>query len=132
LFDDYFGKTIENIQKSMNIKYLYKNIAIMDSQRDYIEKRLVMVEKILEKINVVEVEIDLDKKNLIRIEVMVRTPKDLFRAEEISESLEGSIDMVVEELKTQINRKKDKIWTKILRGARSIKKKMSIDDDARF
>ena len=116
----------------MNIKYLYKNISIDDSQRDYVEKRLAVIEKIIENINTVEVEIDLDKKNLIRVEVMVRTPKDLFRAEEISESLEGSVDMVVEELKTQINRKKDKIWTKIMRGARSIKKKMSIDDDARF
>lgn len=116
----------------MNIKYLYKNISINDNQREYIEKRLATVGKILEKINTTEVEVDMDKKGLIRVEVMIHTPKDLFRAEEISESVEGSTDMVVEELKTQITRKKDKIWTKVMRGARSIKKKMSIDKDARF
>jgi ribosomal subunit interface protein len=120
------------IYKSMNIKYLYKNIVISDAQREYIEKRLSPIGKIVEKINVTEVEVDMDKKSLIRVEVMVRTPRDLFRAEEISESLEGSIDMVAEELKTQITRKKEKIWTKVMRGARSIKKKMSIDKDARF
>ncbi|MEF3692494.1 MAG: ribosome-associated translation inhibitor RaiA [Candidatus Moraniibacteriota bacterium] len=116
----------------MNIKYLYKNITVEDSHRDYIEKRLTVIEKLLEKINVVEVEVGMDKKGLIRVEVMIRTPRDLFRADEISESLEGSIDIVVEELKTQITRKKEKIWTKIMRGARSIRKKMSIDKDARF
>lgn len=116
----------------MNIKYLYKNITINDSQRDYIEKRLSAVEKLIEKIVNVEVEVDMDKKGLIRIEVMIHTPRDLFRAEETSESVGGSIDIVVEELKTQITRKKDKIWTKVMRGARSIKKKMSIDKDARF
>lgn len=116
----------------MNIKYLYKNISISDQQREYIEKRLGAVEKIIEKINTVEVEVDKDKKGLIRVEVMVHTPRDLFRADEISESVEGSIDIVVEELKIQITRKKERIWTKVMRGARSIKKKMSIDKDARF
>lgn len=116
----------------MNIKYLYKNINISDTQRDYIEKKLSAIEKIIEKINKIEVEVDMDKKGLFRVEVMIHTPRDLFRADEISESIEGSIDMVVEELRTQITRKKDKIWTKVMRGARSIKKKMSIDNDARF
>lgn len=116
----------------MNIKYLYKNITIDDTQRGYIEKRLATIEKILESITKVEVEVDMDKKGLRRVEVMIHTPRDLFRAEETTESVEGSIDLVVEELKTQITRKKDKIWTRIMRGARSVKKKMSIDKDARF
>lgn len=116
----------------MNIKYLYKNVTISDSQREYIEKRLGTIEKLIEKINKVEVEVDMDKKGLFRVEVMIYTPRDLFRADEVSESIEGSIDMVVEELRTQITRKKEKIWTKVMRGARSIKKRMSIDNDARF
>lgn len=116
----------------MNIKYLYKNITLDDNQRDYIEKRLVSVEKLIEKITKIEVEVDMDKKGLRRVEVMIYTPRDLFRAEETTESVEGSVDLVVEELKTQITRKKDKIWTRIMRGARSVKKKMSVDKDARF
>lgn len=116
----------------MNIKYLYKNITVDDSQREYIEKRLASVEKLIENITKVEVEVDMDKKGLRRVEVMIYTPRDLFRAEETTESIEGSVDLVVEELKTQVTRKKDKIWTRIMRGARSVKKRMSVDKDARF
>ena len=104
----------------------------MDKQRGYIEKRLLSIEKVLDNVTKTEVEVDMDKKGLFRVEVMVHTPRDMFRAEETTESVEGSIDLVVEELKTQITRKKDKIWTKIMRGARSVKKMISIDKDARF
>jgi len=116
----------------MDIKYLFKDVTIDDRTRDYIEKRLSGIEKINDQIIKTEVEIGRDKKGLFRVEVMLMTPKDLFRSEEISESIEGSIDIVVDELKTQIIKKKDKVWTKIMRGARSVKKKMSIDKDARF
>ncbi|EKE21256.1 MAG: hypothetical protein ACD_7C00302G0010 [uncultured bacterium] len=116
----------------MNIKYLYKNITIDDKQREYIEKRLVPLAKLTENILKTEIELDMDKKGLYRIEVMIHTPRDMFRAEETTASVEGSIDLVAEELRTQMTRKKEKIWTKIMRGARSVKKKMSIDKDARF
>ncbi|MDX9913109.1 MAG: ribosome-associated translation inhibitor RaiA [Candidatus Moranbacteria bacterium] len=116
----------------MNMKYLYKNIVINDKQREYIEKRLMPLGKLTEKILKTDVEIGMDKKGKIRVEVMISTPRDLFRAEETTESVEGSIDLVAEELKTQMTRKKEKIWTRIMRGARSVKKRMSIDKDARF
>lgn len=116
----------------MDIKYLFKDVTIDDRTREYIEKRLSGVEKVVDNIIKTEVEVDMDKKGLFRVEVMIMTPRDLFRAEETSESIEGSVDIVVDELKTQMVKKKDKLWTKIMRGARSIKKKMSIDDDARF
>ena len=116
----------------MDIKYLFKDVTIDDRTKAYIEKRLSSIEKINGEIIKKEVEIDMDKKGLFRVEVMLTTPRDMFRAENTTESIEGSIDMVVEELKIQIVKKKNKLWTKIMRGARSIKKKMSIDNDARF
>lgn len=116
----------------MNIKYLFKDVTIDDRTREYIEKRLSGIEKVIDNITKTEVEIDRDKKGLFRVEVMIMTPRDLFRAEETSESIEGSTDMVVEELKVQVVKKKNRLWTKIMRGARSIKKKMSIDEDARY
>lgn len=116
----------------MNIKYLYKNITIDDRTRDYIEKRLSQLIKLTDKILKTDVEVEMDKKGKFRVEVMISTPRDLFRADDTTESVEGSIDLVVEELRTQITRKKDKIWTRIMRGARSVKKRMSIDKDARF
>lgn len=116
----------------MGIKYLFKGVTIDDRTREYIEKRISGVGKINSEIIRTEIEVNRDKKGLFRVEVMLMTPKDLFRAEETTESIEGSVDMVVDELKGQVVKKKNKVWTKIMRGDRSIKKKMSIDEDARF
>lgn len=116
----------------MNIKYLYKNITISDKERDYIEKRLIPLTKLNGKILKTEVEIERDKKRKIRVEVMLTVPKGLFRADDVTDSVEESIDLVAEELRTQMTRQKEKIWTRIMRGARSVKKMMSIDRDARF
>lgn len=116
----------------MNIRYLFKCVTVDDRTRNYIEKRLKSLEKLLEKILCVEVEINLDKKGKFRVEIMISTPYKKYRAEEISESIEGSTDMCLEELKNQIFRDKDRRKTMILRGGRSIKKKMALDGDARF
>jgi ribosomal subunit interface protein len=79
-----------------------------------------------------EIEIDLDKKGKFRVEVMLHTPYQDYRGEDTTESVEGSIDNVYEELETQIRRDKEKIITLTRRGGRSIKKKMVIDENARF
>lgn len=116
----------------MNIKYLYKNIVIDDKARDYIEKRLAPLLKLNGKILKTEVEVERDKKGKVRVEVMISVPRNLFRADDTTDSVEESVDLVAEELRTQMTRKKEKIWTRIMRGARSVKKKMCIDRDARF
>lgn len=122
--------TIENMH---NMRLFFKGVKIDERTEDYIRKRLLTIQKFLPKILRVEVEIDIDKKkNLFRAEVMVKTPYKLYRAEDTTESIEGSIDSVVEDIKTQINRDKDKMVTLRRRGGRSIKKKIAIDENARF
>jgi ribosomal subunit interface protein len=120
------------IASANNVRFMYKNVKIDDTTKDYILKRLESVDKVIEVILHKEVEIDLDKKGKFRVEVMVKTPYDLFRAEETTESIEGSIDLVVDELKVQIVREKGKRKTMVARGARSIKKKTVVDKAARF
>jgi len=120
------------VASASNVRFLYKNIKIDDKTKDYILKRLEGVDKVVDKILHKEVEIDMDKKGKFRVEVMVKTPYDLFRAENTTESIEGSIDMVVDELKIQIVHEKDKRKTLIKRGAQSIKKKVVVDEAARF
>jgi ribosomal subunit interface protein len=122
-----------------NMRIMLKGLTIDERTREYIEKRIFSIKKLLKEYDgdkpdtlKVEVEIDLDKKGKFRVEAMVKTPRNLYRAEETTESVEGSVDLVENQLKTQIRRKKDEIRTKIVRGARSIKKKMAIDEDARF
>lgn len=108
----------------MNVRYLFKCAKIDDRTRDYIEKRIKTLEKLLDKILQVEVEIDLDKKGKFRVEVIVKTPYKLYRSEETSESIEGSVDILLEELKNQISKDKSRRNTLIKRGARLIKRMM--------
>ena len=115
-----------------NIKFFSKKVKIDNRTRDYIEKRLKSVKKLLSKIINIEVEIDMEKKGKFRVEIMVKTPYSLYRSEETTESIEGSTDIAVNELKIQIKKDKDKIKTLIKRGGISIKKKTAIDKCARF
>lgn len=115
-----------------NVKFLMKGVKIDDKTKKYIEKRLSAIDKILSKVLVIEVEIDLDKKGKFRVEMMIKTPNNLYRSEETTESIEGSTDIVVGELKNQIKRDKEKIRTMKKRGQISIKKKAVVSEDARF
>lgn len=115
-----------------SFRIFFKGVKIDERTGDYIKKRLATLEKLLDKILRVEVEIDLDKKGKFRAEVMVKTPFQLYRAEETTESIEGSIDMVSEQLKVQIRKDKDRVVSLRRRGGRSIKKKITIDKNARF
>src|SRR4030043_1840366 len=106
--------TVENMS---NMRLFFKGVKIDDRTEDYIRKRLLALDKLLKKILRVEVEIGIDKKkNLFRAEVMIKTPYKLYRAEDSTESIEGSIDSVVEDLKIQITRDKDRLVTLRRRG----------------
>jgi len=116
----------------MNIRYLARGVKINEKSEKYIEKRLKTLEKILDEILRAEVETDLDKRGKFRVELMVYTPHKKYRVEETSESIEGGIDVAVEDMKDQIAKDKGKIRTLKKRGRISIKKKMVLDEDARF
>jgi ribosomal subunit interface protein len=115
-----------------NVRFMAKGLVIDDDAQEYILKRLETLDKVVGKVIQTEVEVDLDKKGKFRVEVMVKTPRNLFRAEEVTESIEGSIDLVVDHLQEQIVDEKEKFRTLRERGARSIKKKTVIDENARF
>jgi len=115
-----------------NMRFLFKGVTIDERTKDYIVKKLESVEKIISNILNVEVEIDLDKKGKFRVEVMIKTPYNLFRAEDTTESIEGSIDSVEDQLKNQIRHDKEKIRTLRKRGARTIKKDIVLDENSRF
>lgn len=115
-----------------NVRFLYKNVEIDDRTKDYILKRLESVDRVIDNILHTEIEVDLDKKGKFRVEVMIKTPYNLFRAENTTESIEGSIDLVADELKIQAVKDKERRKTMVKRGARSIKKKIVLAEGARF
>jgi len=120
--------TVEN-----SMRLFFKGLNIDDRTEAYITKRLQGVQKLLKKISRIEIEIDMDKKkNKFRVEVMVKTPYNLYRAEDTTQSIEGSIDSVESDLREQIRKDMEKVRTLRIRGKRSIKKKTVIDKNARF
>jgi len=121
-----------NEKKTPSIRMMYKDVSIDERTRDYVEKRVRKLEKYIDKILEFEVEICMDKKGKFRAEIMVKTPYNLYRSEEISESVEGSVDVAVDELQKQITKDKDRIKELRERGARSLKKKAVIAEEARF
>jgi ribosomal subunit interface protein len=90
------------------------------------------MEKFLKKTLEYEVEISTDKNGKFYVELMIQTPHKLYRVSEISESVEGSTDLAVEKMQKQIVRDKDRLKELRERGSRSIKKKMVLDEKARF
>ncbi len=116
----------------MNTRFLFKGVDIDERTKDYVLKRLGRVEKLVDPVSDFEVEISRDKKSKFRVEIMVKTPHNLYRAEETTVSVEGSTDVVIDELEAQIDKKKNKNRDLKLRGNRSIKKKMTVDEAARF
>lgn len=116
----------------MNMRFLFRGLEIDKKTRDYILKRIERIEKLVDPVTIFEVEVSQDKKGKFRVEVMVKTPHDMYRAEETSESIEGSTDIVIDELEIQVAKKKNKLHDLKLRGKRSIKKKLVIDKAARF
>ncbi|MBP9698206.1 MAG: ribosome-associated translation inhibitor RaiA [Candidatus Moranbacteria bacterium] len=116
----------------MNTRFLFKGIEIDDRTKDYVLKRLERVEKLVDPVTEFEVEMEQDKKGKFRVEIMVKTPHNLYRAEEVTESIEGSTDKVIDELEVQIDKKKNRNRDLKLRGNRSIKKKLVLDESARF
>lgn len=110
----------------------FKGLKIDARTEAYVRKRLGTIERMLNKILRVEVEIDMDKKGKFRVEAMIRTPYQLYRAEDTTESIEGSVDSVEDDLKEQIRKDKERVRTLRIRGKRSIKKKTVIDKSARF
>ena len=115
-----------------NMRFFFKGVAVDDKTRDYIEKRVSTLDKFIDNILKSEVEIELDKKGKFRVEVMAHTARNMFRADNTTDSIEASVDMTVDELQEQITHMKDRLRTLKKRGAISLKKKIVVDEGARF
>lgn len=115
-----------------NVRMFYKGLQIDERTQDYITKRLATLEKFNGNIQQVEVEIDVDKKGKFHVEIIVKTPRNTFIAENTTESIEGCVDLNIDAIQDQITHLKDKLHTLKKRGALSLKKKLALDGNARF
>lgn len=113
-------------------RYLSKGVTLDDRMSRYIEKRLGRIAKLVAPNTQFEVEVDRNKKGFFRVEIMVQTSRELYRVEEKSESIEGGVDVAMDVLEVQLSKKRGKSRDLKLRGKRSIKKKLVVDEAARF
>ncbi len=116
----------------MTTRFLFKGVDIDERTREYVLKRLERIEKLVDSVSQFEVELGKNKQGKFRAEIMVKTPHMLYRAEDTTTSIEGSTDLVIDELEGQIAKEKNKKHDLKLRGSRSIKKKIVLDKAARF
>ena len=113
-------------------RFFQKGVHIDERTTEYIDKRLGRIEKLVDPVSQFEIEIDRDKKGLFRVEVMVKTPHNLYRAEETTVSIEGSVDATIDKIESELSKNRGKARDLKRRGLRSIKKKLVVDEAARF
>lgn len=105
--------------------------------KNYVQEKVDKLEKLLNGYDSqdelsVEVEFDQDKRGFWRLEIMIKTPHNLYRVEKKNEIISEAMDEAEEVLKKQIRRDRERIKDLRERGGRSIKKKAVIDEKARF
>ena len=117
----------------MNVEYYHKNIDPLGiATREYIEEKLNAIGK-LDEMRDARVEVSQRKDGEFYLNVSVRSESgEEYRAEEKSPSVQACIDIIQEELKKQVRSDTEKARDLERRGGRSIKKKMTIDEAARF
>ncbi|MBI4280602.1 ribosome-associated translation inhibitor RaiA [Candidatus Uhrbacteria bacterium] len=114
------------------------NITLTDSITDTIEKKLVTLSKLTEKMEpVAEMLVEVGKSTrhhrkgpFWRAEATLHLPGKVLRAEGTDISLYGSIDSVKDELARQIKSYKERLVARVKRGGRLMKKMTSLDPDA--
>lgn len=113
----------------MNINFKANSILLTEAIRDYAEKRIETVGKLLGESRedvVVDVELSQTTKhhkagNIFKTEITVRNAGRRFRAVSTKEDLYASVDDAKEELEREIVAKKERSQTLFRRGAQQVK-----------
>ncbi len=109
----------------MEIKYFLQNVKLSPKDKEKIEKKIKKLNKY--SVKIWEAKLDLsyndshDKYEQFRVEVNLKLPNDLIRAEERAADLQNGLDEVVDELERQVRKYKDKKETKRRRSRRDVK-----------
>ncbi len=113
----------------MNITYKANGIVLTEAIRDYAEKRVETVGRLLGESRenvVVEIELSQTTKhhktgNIFKTEIIIRNAGKRFRAVSVKDDLYASIDDAKEELEREVVTKKERSQTLFRRGALQVK-----------
>ncbi|MDP3934674.1 MAG: ribosome-associated translation inhibitor RaiA [Candidatus Giovannonibacteria bacterium] len=116
----------------MRVSLKGTNIALLESTREYVDKKIVLAaEKLfVRESEVVALDIEVGKTTkhhragkIFRAEANLSVGRTLLRAEALGETLNEAIDLVEEELTREIKKFKERRHSLMLKGARSLKKR---------
>ena len=98
------------------IKYSIRgeNIEVTEALRDYVENKLSKIEKYFNQDQELNARVNLKiyRGKTAKVEVTIPTGSVILRAEDISQDMYGSIDLVVDKIERQIRKNKTKIERK--------------------
>lgn len=101
------------------IKYSIRgeNIEVTEALRDYVESKLSKVEKYFNEDQELNARVNLKvyREKTAKVEVTIPTGSVTLRAEDVSQDMYGSIDLVVDKIERQIRKNKTKIARKLVK-----------------
>lgn len=117
----------------MRVEYYHKNVTSLgEATRKYVEEKMQALEKLTSLRDSI-IEVSQEKNGDFCLNVTLRAENGTeYRAEERTHTVNACIDLIQDELRQQIRRGIEKNRDLARRGGRSIKKKMTIDENARF
>lgn len=115
----------------MNIQVRGDQLAVTEALRDYTEKKISKLQRYFESPLTSDVNVTLSvNRGLHTVEVTIPLPGVMLRAEEKSEDMYASIDLVVDKLERQIRKHKTKVNRRLRKaGVRNLFKE-SVENGA--
>ena len=94
----------------MNIQVRGDRMDVTQALQDYVEKKISRLEKYFDAPPERDVSVTMSvERGIHRVEVMIQVHGVLFRAEEKSEDMYASVDLVVDKLEQQLHKYKEKL-----------------------
>ena len=98
----------------MTISIRGKNIEVTNALKEYVEKKLMKLDKLDKHIDLSKAQVTLlVEKGTHRVEVTIPVNGMILRGEEATDDMYSSIDLVVEKLEKQINKYKSRFNKKV-------------------
>ncbi|MDQ0191093.1 ribosome-associated translation inhibitor RaiA [Alicyclobacillus cycloheptanicus] len=116
----------------MHIQVRGDHMGITDALNDYAEKKLSRLERYFDASTERQVSVTMSvERGMHRVEVMLQVHGILFRAEEQSNDMYASIDLVADKLEEQIHRHKEKLNQRFRDQGLRTRIKMSVQNGGR-
>jgi putative sigma-54 modulation protein len=95
----------------MNVQITAKNLELTNALKDYVEKKLVRIEKFFDYVLDISVVLEI-QKNVHSAEILVNAKGVFLKGLERSEDLYASIDLAIDKIERQLSKYKEKLKEK--------------------